>query len=835
MNRTRSRHIFSILFAVLFVVMAPLSAAAQSVKRVVIVKVDGLPGYYVDEFIAKRDPQTGKSVLPWFAEVFYKNGTRIPNFYTRGMSLSAPSWGQLDTGRHLQIKGNVEYDRYTQRSYDYLNFFPFYVQYGLRNKADMPGTEVLDQLEIPLLFDAFKYEKRYTSQQLFQRGNEWEVLAGGFVKLFPRDRGDLVDEWTMGLEFSKITLSENEHDIVTRLTDRPDIDYFDYYDFYFDHISHGNNDTTSRLIALKQIDRVIGKIWTAIGASSRAGETALVLVSDHGMNSDDKIYSQGFNLVKILASSAGGGHHVGTKRRHMQDYSLKGLVPMIPLVKTTSKESTYLDGQSEYTTALVDFDGNERSSIHLRNSDLNMLQILLQQLQRGKLSPDLKQAAQVRFFDIIDRHRSEWQMTFDEMGEELDALHRWIVEQEKIVATQPVKFTPADKAVGIDKQTVRLKALMKLGVADEASYREYRATLGNLLALDRNKFSARSVKIADVIAPGAMGDANSLYQLQNYIAGPSAAGLALGAGRELDDGKSFGRVNYFDLLQSQRVRNNVQPALSSRPIDFLTVRLPARSVVDALPDDLYTSEDPIWLYGGVDKQALILSRTSSDGELSLYYLPVADLKQDAGGKISFQTVEWSNGVPLKYFEDARFAIPVRERSAWLKSWHTEHEWLNAVHKTMYSNAIIGLNEQLIRKPVFEPDDGELAPDERLIRRFRKRQRLLTEADLLIMASNHWNFDLKGFNAGGNHGGFFRVSTNSALMFAGGVETGIPRGLLVEQPYDGLSFVPTILRMMGKIDGDNRPVPELSELGFERFPGRVIKEVAAPGKQARVAK
>ena len=101
-------------------------AAAQNVKRVVVVKIDGLPGYYVDQFVNKRNPSTGKSELPWIEEVFYRNGTRLRNFYTRGMSLSGPSWGQLDTGRHLQIKGNVEYDRYTLHTYDYLNFFPYY-------------------------------------------------------------------------------------------------------------------------------------------------------------------------------------------------------------------------------------------------------------------------------------------------------------------------------------------------------------------------------------------------------------------------------------------------------------------------------------------------------------------------------------------------------------------------------------------------------------------------------------------------------------------------------------------------------------------------------------
>ena len=113
---------FRIFLFVVFCTLSGSVASAQNVKRVVIVKIDGLPGYYVDRFVKQRDPETGKSVLPWFDEVFYKNGTRVPNFYTRGMSLSGPSWGQLDTGQHLQIKGNVEYDRFTTRAYDYLNF-----------------------------------------------------------------------------------------------------------------------------------------------------------------------------------------------------------------------------------------------------------------------------------------------------------------------------------------------------------------------------------------------------------------------------------------------------------------------------------------------------------------------------------------------------------------------------------------------------------------------------------------------------------------------------------------------------------------------------------------
>ena len=91
--------------------LVPALACAQ-VSRVVVIKVDGLPNDMVDEFARERNPQTGKSMLPWIDHVFYQGGTRVTNFYVRGMSLSAPSWSLLETGQHLQIKGNVEVDRF---------------------------------------------------------------------------------------------------------------------------------------------------------------------------------------------------------------------------------------------------------------------------------------------------------------------------------------------------------------------------------------------------------------------------------------------------------------------------------------------------------------------------------------------------------------------------------------------------------------------------------------------------------------------------------------------------------------------------------------------------
>jgi hypothetical protein len=268
------------------------------------------------------------------------------------------------------------------------------------------------------------------------------------------------------------------------------------------------------------------------------------------------------------------------------------------------------------------------------------------------------------------------------------------------------------------------------------------------------------------------------------------------------------------------VRNNVQNGVGNRPIDFVAARIPLEQIRDNLSSNIQPTEDAVWLYGGADKQVLILAR-DVNGEKFYRYLPVANLTQAPDGTINFETRDWSGGFPLKYFEDTNLTV-TGDRAAWLDNWHSEIEWLRAVHKTAYSNAIIGLNEQIDRHPLPAVNNG--STDDALIYRFRQRQRRLTEADLLILANNHWNFDVRGFNPGGNHGSFFRVSTNSTLMFAGGAKTGIPRAFAVSEPYDSLSFVPTILKLMGKIDDDNHPFRELRDRGFHPFPGRVISEI-----------
>ncbi|MBA2340679.1 MAG: alkaline phosphatase family protein [Pyrinomonadaceae bacterium] len=826
------RKVNAVLFFVFFILLTQTLSYGE-VKRVVIIKVDGLPNDAVERYVRERDPRTGKSYLPWFERVFFNNGTRLENFYVRGMSLSASSWSLLDTGQHLQIKGNVEYDRFTLHAYDYLNFIPFYINYSLSRRVDMPGAEVLDEVGVPLLGDAYPYGERRMGFQLYQRGVRWTTLQRGLQnRITTRTPRELLDEWTTGFETRNIIDDQLVRELISKLKDTR-IRYLDYYSPEYDHVAHGNRDPRVQLQALQEIDAIVGRVWTGVERSPLASETALALVSDHGINTDARSYSQGYNLVKLLTSAVGGAHHVVTKRRLMQEYALKGIYPLTPLFTTTAPDSFYLKNRSEdYPTALLDFDGNERTSIHLRDSDLNLLQIVFQQLQKNNLSPALQRAATNAFFATIERRRAEWERTLKELREELTALRGKIERDRLLFDSQPKEWTQADRDAGRDQDARRIFARMDAARSAEQRYTEYARTLANLLSLSRENFDPSRLKVEDFLSRRAMGESNTIYKLQNYVAGLAPGGLALTSDGALDARRSFTRVDYFTLLHDVRMRNNVQAGVGSRPVDFVAVRVPREALTEALDESLLPGEDAIWLNGGRERQALVLARRDEAGKgLRLRYLPVAGLKQDESGRVSFERVEWREEFPLKMWEDENIKVPEGDRAAWLNAWHTDVEWTRALHKGKYSNGFVGLHELFGRHQTqaLDPSQPGLTENEALLRRFTLRQRRLVEPDLTILANDHWNFDVKGFNPGGNHGSFFRISTHSVLMFAGGELTGIPRAAVVQEAYDSLSFVPTVLTLTNQLV-DGRPSAALSARGFREFPGRIIKELFVDTKR-----
>ncbi|MBZ5635422.1 MAG: alkaline phosphatase family protein [Acidobacteriia bacterium] len=765
--------------ALLFLCAGTLSASESAgVQRIVVLKVDGLPGDLLERYVKQTGGpgREGHSRLPWIQHVFSQNGVWMENFYTRGLSLSAPSWSLLDSGRHLEIRGNVEYDRYTLRVYDYLNFLSFYFGYPISRHIDMPGVELMDETGVPLLIDRFPYEQRFQSLQLLQRGLKLNSFSGALKRAVAASSPkDFLDEWQIGLPWAASIYRQNEAELIRNLND-PQIRYLDYFTGDYDHTAHLTADPVSQLHALESLDALVGRIWNAIAASPLAAHTALVMVSDHGMNTSETVFSQGFNFVDWFNSAAGGAHHVLTNRHPLAEFKLKGLDPFVSEVITPSPDSNYLSGQSDqYPTAMLDLDGNERANIGLRNNTFNVLQILLDQLLQKHLPGPVRTAALSALFATLDTVRTAWRRDVDDLSEELTALDARMDAQQKRLDAQPKKktWTKEQIARGLDKDARREAVQLASWRAERKAYAEYVAVIWRLLDLTAADFDPGKFKMAELIPAKSLGPPNSPSDLRHYVTGRAPGGLELREDGSLDWDRSFVTVDYFSAFRSISVRNNVQPGLAPKPVDFIAVRIPDRNAVLVWRDDAH--------------QALILARGGQ-----LRYMPVNE---------NLQPVEWKPGLPLELLEDPQLGVPPGDREIWLSQWHDERSWLEAVHRTRYSNGIIGLTEELL--------DSPSAPGD-VLDRYGQRKRDLRRTDLLVLANDHWNFNVRGFNPGGNHGSFFRESTHSVLLFAGGKDTGLPAGLRVETPYDSLSLVPTILQLMG------RPEPDL--------PGPVIREL-----------
>ena len=97
-----------------------------------------------------------------------------------------------------------------------------------------------------------------------------------------------------------------------------------------------------------------------------------------------------------------------------------------------------------------------------------------------------------------------------------------IEEHKKLWETQPKQFTRREIELGYDDQKKRLFAQLEKSMEQEKTYSEYARTLANLLALKKESFAPLKLKLEDLIAKQAMGERNSIYQLQNYIVGRSS-------------------------------------------------------------------------------------------------------------------------------------------------------------------------------------------------------------------------------------------------------------------------------------------------------------------------
>jgi hypothetical protein len=242
------------------------------------------------------------------------------------------------------------------------------------------------------------------------------------------------------------------------------------------------------------------------------------------MNNVPGILSQTFSLPDLFNSAAGGAHHVVTDRYQLSDYKIRALNPLVHRVITPSASSFYLAGQaSQYPTAWLDIDGNERAAVHFRNSDLNKIHILLLELAKPDLPPNLRQAAAAYLRETIDCHRAAWTRIVNGLDQEMAALKQLIEERTELSEQQPKKWTPEQIAAGDDKAAHRFGDQLQTWEREYTSYCGYAAHLRALLALNLDANRPFRENIRSLVPELWLGDNNTIRDLQHYVVGPSAA------------------------------------------------------------------------------------------------------------------------------------------------------------------------------------------------------------------------------------------------------------------------------------------------------------------------
>jgi hypothetical protein len=239
----------------------------------------------------------------------------------------------------------------------------------------------------------------------------------------------------------------------------------------------------------------------------------------------------------------------------------------------------------------------------------------------------------------------------------------------------------------------RLHSILERWRQDQKLYSEYVRAMTRLLGW---KPGSPPPGIPEQV----MGDPNTVEQLRNYVVGP---------GR---------RINYLQALTSIRTRNAPQANVGPRPIDFVAVR----------------DGDAVLVDGDEDHQLHIESRTGEDGSLLIRVVPLKG---------------WGAGYPLALFEDPELSVP-GDRVEWLCSWHSDREWLEATHRTRYSNLVVGLQEQFRHwRPSDLPAPFRVADESNwpALLRLVERRRAIVENDLLVLASDHWKFQCAQFQPG----------------------------------------------------------------------------------------
>ena len=811
-------------------------ASREQRARVILLKVDGLPGLLIEAALAPqseavlrlpfperfredyRATQTllaREELLPNMKEYFVRQGVRAETIFTGTLPLSAPVWAQIDSGQPSIVKRNYHFNRSSGASGVFLNGLFDSAGKLIKGSGRTHALWELDLLGIPILPDAFPPERVWSSLQTLSRkrsaiqlgamgkflvrAGEREFRPGAVIHqhlshlvAYP-DHVERLDQ-SLSLTLAKWLKWRAEGDPSETL------DFITALFVTLDHRFHLDSSYRSVLHLLVKLDDWFGEVMGAVEQTARRDRTLVAMASDHGMNLYPVHVNYGFPINPWLRRPEFGGHTVLSPEVEDSDHALTRPIPGVDFARVyESPASPYGEaapfGSKGYFTAFAANMGNPRFDLFLRHSDLNRLHLLL--LESFRLRNDAEKLDRVFevFQPVFQRARPWLEADAYALRQAAEVFEAW---SERHLAAG----TPSARDAGS-----RLASESRL-------YRNQADILRRLLALPVEeegwrRFVRSGFEIDGVVPKGYFGPPNNLEELANYTVG--WAKPATERWSQSSEGP-FRTLNYPALIAGYRALN--PDAYGNRyPFDLFVARIP--------PEDLTGWKGPplrqaLWLLASEDRGRAVLLE-ARDG--TLWYAPLENRGE-------LETLDEAGAAgsrdPLGY--------PARLWARWLdpRRWVSETARLETSQIPVILADLFRPNYQDYlssegRAGVLMPLDGS-GRREQLARALRFRFRQATP-DFRVWMRHGWNVNTMGQQPAGSHGGFLPLETQTVFMVWGGDELRLKRGRKLAGPYLTLDIAPTLMDAIGRLDpasGRVLPDPEHpSAPDFPPFPGWII--------------
>ncbi len=832
--------------------------------RLIIIKVDGLSPILIDALMDPDNPekvnrlpdpegfhravalfrlQTGsRDLVPNLRRYFYQQGVVAENMYSSTTTLSAIAWSVIETGQPSVIKRHMYFNRANGQLRGYLDAFRDTWDIAWRRGRKTTAVWELDQTGVSLFADAFQPLRRYDTPQMYYRLTPASYLggmAGAYLTAGESNPWGIVRRHLArqveGMNYPDFSEEFAADHIAAKLLELDTVrgERYDYISTFFslDHQQHVDPDAENLIHRMIRMDRRIGRIFNAVEQSQRREVTLVALVSDHGSEYEPGAINQAWPITRAFRTRLFGGHTVATVMAEDAGRALSSPVPGIDYPRIyESPFSPYgkaAGGEDGYSTTFIDNFGNARAEVHLRNNDLNRLQLLLQARQQRRLD----EAQRARLGGLL---RSTLADTWRWLEADLAGYEDYYLGADAWLPNLKARpdYYWRDVATRFEEEqrldAAQLRALRRLAELCRAP--------DPLAWLEKNK-----PPISDLIPKRYFGRRNSVYQLTHYT---------IGLDEQLDWVESTldlqgERVpmDYISILSNYSLPNPPTGQVPN-PVDLIVRTLPVESVPAALlargwlPAEVELQQ-AIWIVSTAQNnlrrgdQALLLEAANGD----LRYLSIHRLRQRADGQLELEPA--ADLDPLGLLYDEGFQAPDGTPAFWwLGEFHGPREWLAAVHNTHYTVAplifddIAGLHtEPFVDNPEFQqvlagfPSDADR---QRYLRGLRWKYRAQLP-DLLLWSNHLWNFSSKSQTSGGSHGGVIEEVTRTTFMLWGGREFHLPAGERLSRPATTMDIAPTLAELLGMLDSENRVVRQagaIRERPFLPFAGRPLLEAAA---------